>query len=56
MTNAESKLASAIENRDSGKLNQWESDFVTQFEDYNKKDLRNLTSKQYKKLRDIANK
>lgn len=54
MTNAESKLQDAIEKRDSGQLNDWESDFVSQFEGWDKKRLRKLTYKQYCKLRDIA--
>ena len=56
MTNAESILQTAIEKRDDGKLNSWESDFVTQFEGYSKKQLKTLSSKQYLKLRDISKK
>lgn len=56
MTNAEICLQAAIKLRDEGKLNQWESDFVSQFESWGKKQLRTLTSKQYMKLRDISEK
>lgn len=56
MTNAESKLAEAIEAKNNGKLNDWENEFVSQFEDFTKKQLKSLTYKQYVKLRDIADK
>lgn len=55
MTNAEIILSEVIEKRDNGELNDWEYGFVSQFEDYTKKDLRSLSSKQYMKLRQIAN-
>lgn len=56
MTNAESYLETAIELKNAGKLSKWESDFVSQFENYNKKQLKGLSSKQFKVLRDISNK
>jgi len=55
MTNAESYLQTAIEKRDNSELNSWEENFVSQFEGWAKKQLRNLTSKQFCKLREIAN-
>ncbi len=56
MTNAESILQTAIEKRDTGKLNNWEKDFVSKFEGWTKKQLRSLTYNQFCKLRDIADK
>lgn len=56
MTNAEIILSEAIKNRDLGKLNDFESNFVSQFEGWSKKQLRNLSSKQYKLLRSISEK
>jgi hypothetical protein len=56
MTNAESNLQEAIEKRDNGKLNTWEENFVSQFEGWTKKQLRNLTYNQFCKLREIAKK
>jgi hypothetical protein len=55
MTNAESNLQAAIEKRNNGKLNSWEVNFVSQFENWSKKQLRNLTYNQFCKLREIAN-
>jgi len=54
MTNAESYLQEAIEKRDNEELNSWEDDFVSQFEGYNKKQLKSLSSKQFLTLRKIA--
>ena len=54
MTNAELYLQEAVEKLDRGVLGSWESDFVSQFRYYTKKDLRNLTSKQFLRLREIA--
>lgn len=56
MTNAESYLSTAVAALESGKLNDWETNFVSQFKNYNKKQLRDLSSAQFKKLRDIASK
>lgn len=50
-------METAIEKRDNGELNDWETQFVSDLEDRfgaDKKKLRNLTSAQFKKLRDIA--
>ena len=55
MTNVESHLQKALKKRDNDELNSWENDFVSQFEGYSKKRLYKLTSKQFLKLRDIAN-
>ena len=55
MTNAESILASATEKNANGELNSWESEFVSQFEGYTKKQLKSLSANQYKTLRSIAN-
>ena len=55
MTNAESYLATATDRNNNDELNSWESDFVSQFEGWTKKQLRGLSSKQFLKLRDIAN-
>ena len=56
MTNAEIILQDAVKNLEEGKLNAWEVEFVEQFKDFSKKELKNLSSKQYKTLRDISNK
>jgi len=56
MTNAEIILQDALKNRDDGKLNPWEEDFVSQFKNWDKKKLKSLTSKQYWKLRGISEK
>jgi hypothetical protein len=54
MTNAEINLEAAIAKRDAGKLNDFESDFVSQFEGWSRKQLRNLSYKQFCLLRKIA--
>ena len=54
MTNSQIILTEAIQKRDEGKLDNWSVEFVSSFEHYTKKDLRKLSSKQYKKLREIA--
>jgi len=59
MTNAESYLKTAIEAKEAGKLTAWEENFVQSIVDQygtTKKGLRNLSSKQFKTLRDIAEK
>lgn len=54
MTNAESYLETAIERRDNNELSAWEDGFITDMEDFDKKDLKSLSSKQFLKLRKIA--
>lgn len=54
MTNAEICLKAALKLRDEGKLNDWENNFVSQFEDWTKKQLRDLSYKQYVTLRKIS--
>jgi hypothetical protein len=56
MTNAEIILENAVKNLKEGKLNGWEANFVEQVKGFDKKQLKNLTSKQYKTLREISNK
>lgn len=56
MTNAESYLEDAINALEEGKLSDYEAKFVESIKDYSKKDLRNLTSKQFMLLRDISKK
>ena len=56
MTNAEAILKEVTIKKENGELNAWEENFVSQFIGWNKKQLRNLSHKQYCKLRDIANK
>jgi len=56
MTNAEINQAAAIENLRAGKLNEFEIKFVNSIKDMSKKELRNLSSKQYDILRKIASK
>ena len=59
MTNVESYLETAIEAKEAGKLTEWEESFVQSIIDQygtTKKGLRNLSSKQFKTLRDIAEK
>ena len=55
MTNVEIYLESAIEKLENGQLTSWEADFVESIRDYTKKELRGLSSKQFKTLRSIAN-
>ena len=54
MTNAQSMQQSAIEAMEQGKLTAWEVSFVESIKNYTKKDLRDLSSKQYDVLRKIA--
>jgi hypothetical protein len=54
MTNAQSMQQSAIEAMEQGKLSTWEVSFVESIKNYTKKDLRDLSSKQYDVLRKIA--
>lgn len=59
MTNSQSILQTALEALENGKLSRWEESFVKSIiEQYgtDKKALRNLSSKQFKTLRDIARK
>ena len=56
MTNGEIILQNAIEAKQKGLLTSWEKNFLSKFETYDKKQLRTLTSAQYKKLRDISDK
>ena len=56
MTNVQSYQSNAIKAQEQGKLNLWESNFVDYIKDMNKKQLNALASKQFKTLRDIAEK
>lgn len=56
MTNVQSYQSNAIKAQEQGKLNLWESNFVDSIKDMNKKQLNALSSKQFKTLRDIAEK
>ena len=56
MTNVQSYQSNAIKAQEQGKLNLWESNFVDYIKDMNKKQLNALSSKQFKTLRDIAEK
>jgi len=56
MTNVQSYQSNAIKAQEQGKLNLWESNFVDFIKDMNKKQLNALSSKQFKTLRDIAEK
>lgn len=56
MTNVESYLADAIEALEDKKLTSFEADFVESIKDYNKKELKSLSSKQFLFLRSIAKK
>jgi len=56
MTNAEINQAAAIKNLNAGKLNEFETKFVNSIKDMSKKELKNLSYKQYDILRKIANK
>ena len=52
MTNAQILQQSAIQNYDS--LNSYQQNFVDSIRYYTKKELRNLTSKQYSLLKECA--
>lgn len=56
MTNAEIRLKAAVKALENGNLNEKESAFIEDIRDYDKKQLRGLSPKQYKWLEDIANK
>lgn len=56
MTNAESYLNEAIEALEAGKLSSYEENFIESIKDYSKKQLRDLSSKQFLLLRDISRK
>lgn len=56
MTNVEIELSNAIEAIEAGKLNDYEASFVEKIKDFSKKELKNLSSKQYDFLRTIAKK
>ena len=56
MTNSESKLQSAINALEAGKLSSYEASFIESIRNYSKKSLGNLTSKQYDLLRKCAEK
>lgn len=55
MTNVERDLQTAVSLLESGQLNDYASSFVHKIRNYDKKDLKKLTSKQFLFLRDIAN-
>jgi hypothetical protein len=56
MTNSEINQSEAIKAMESGKLTSYESDFVESIRNYSKKDLKNLSTKQYDLLRKCADK
>lgn len=56
MTNLEILKKQAVENLNAVKLTGYEAEFVETIKDYSKKQLRNLSTKQYSLLREIANK
>lgn len=56
MTNAQIAQKYAIEALEAGVLNSYEAEFVEKIRDYDKKELRNLTGKQYKLLDQISDK
>lgn len=56
MTNVESYLTTAVKALEEGKLNSSEEYFIEDIKDYDKKQLKNLSSKQYNWLRQIASK
>ena len=56
MTNAQIKQQNAIEAQEKGLLTSYESTFVDSIKEMSKKDLNNLTSKQYNLLTQIADK
>ena len=56
MTNVEINLSNALEALEAGRLTAYEAEFVESIRDYTKKELKNLSSKQYKLLREISNK
>lgn len=54
MTNSQINLDIAVKALEAGKLTGTAKSFIEDIQDYSKKQLNNLTSKQYKFLRDIA--
>lgn len=56
MTNAEAKLRDAVDAMQAGKLSSYEKSFVEEIKDYDKKQLKTLSSKQYKLLEQCADK
>jgi len=56
MTNGETNLKNAIEAMQSGKLTSYEVEFVKKIENYSKKEIAKLSSKQYDLLRKCAGK
>ena len=56
MTNVEISLNYALKALEAGRLTAYEADFLESIKDYTKKELRNLSSKQYKLLQEISNK
>lgn len=56
MTNVEINLSCAIAALEAGRLSAYEAEFIQSIRDSSKKELKSLSSKQYKMLRDISNK
>lgn len=56
MTNAQIAQKYAVEALEAGVLNDYEAEFVEEVRDYSKKELRNLSGKQYKLLDSISDK
>jgi len=56
MTNAEINLKVAIKALEAGKLNSFETQFVESIKDYDKHDLKKLSSKQYDVMQSIYKK
>lgn len=54
MTNAQSYLQTAVQALEAGKLTGSAKSFISDIQNYTKKQLNNLTSKQFKFLRDVA--
>jgi len=54
MTNAEINLDLAVQALESGKLRPVPADFIRDIKDYDKKDLKRLSPKQYRFLSQIA--
>lgn len=56
MTNAQIAQKFAVEALEAGVLNDYEAEFVEEVKDYDRKDLRELSGKQYKFLDRIGDK
>ena len=56
MTNAENNLKHAIEALNNNKLNAYEAAFINSIKEYSKKELKNISSKQYHLLVQCADK